>query len=287
MDGDSRAGEITFARYAYPPNELGYCGPGDPGRVFDVAVGRSSPGDDFGARARAFDGAWVYLQIIAAAAGLDDPLDARVVEAYWVGNELLDRVDPAAFAEQARARFAGQVGAHWAVLDQGGLDQGGLEQGGLDTAGQYPSVPHHGFQVFTVYPWVRLLGRGDAALTALNVLDRCRIRWARITSVEGEYLDVLGSPLSWDGRELGLGPERGERVRWARDGRAPLPDLAVGDWVSLHWDWTCDRLGPGQLLQLRERTLRQLAATNRALDRACADGGDRPMQSADQFGPGD
>jgi hypothetical protein len=251
--GSSRAGEITFARYAYPPNELGYCGPDDPGRVFDVAMGAPAPGDDFSARARAFKGAWVYLQIIAAAAGLDDPLDARVVEAYWVGNDLLDRVDPAAFAEQVHSRFAGEVGAHWAALDEGELDEGG----------RYPSVPHHGFQVFTVYPWVRLLGRGD---TALNVLDRCRIRWARITSVEGEYLDVVGSALTWDGRELGLGAERGERVRWARDGRAPLPALAVGDWVSLHWDWTCDRLGPAQLGQLRERTLRQLATTNRALN---------------------
>ena len=45
-------------------------------------------------RARQFDGAWAYLESIARAAGIADPLDERVVEAYWIGNDLLDRVDP-------------------------------------------------------------------------------------------------------------------------------------------------------------------------------------------------
>ncbi len=42
--------------------------------------------------ARTFEGAWPYLSLIAAANRIDDPLDPRVVEAYWVGNALLDRV---------------------------------------------------------------------------------------------------------------------------------------------------------------------------------------------------
>ena len=44
--------------------------------------------DDRGLRALAqqFAGAWPYLELIAPATGLADPLDRRVVEAYWVGS---------------------------------------------------------------------------------------------------------------------------------------------------------------------------------------------------------
>jgi hypothetical protein len=246
--GTARAGEIMFARYAYPPNELGYCGPDDPDGLMDIAAGR---GSHLGARARAFTGAWVYLEIIASAAGIDDPLDPRVVEGYWVGNELLEQVDAAAFAAAARSQFATEIGAHWAALDVPGPPR---------------SVPHHGFQVFTVYPWVALLSRRD---TALHVLDRCRIRWGKVVSIAGDDAQVDCRPLTWDGHNLALGPERTETVRWAMAGRSLLGRPAmVGDWISLHWDWVCDRLTPSQLVQLRRRTDHQLDITNRALWRA-------------------
>jgi hypothetical protein len=58
----SDAGARLFARYAYPPNELGYCGPDgaaamlDPDRPAEIAR-----------RARQFEGAWSYLEFLAAA----------------------------------------------------------------------------------------------------------------------------------------------------------------------------------------------------------------------------
>ena len=33
------AGPILFARYAYPPNALGYCGPADSGALLEYAAG--------------------------------------------------------------------------------------------------------------------------------------------------------------------------------------------------------------------------------------------------------
>jgi len=32
------SGAELFARYAYPPNELGYCGPGEPAALLEAAV---------------------------------------------------------------------------------------------------------------------------------------------------------------------------------------------------------------------------------------------------------
>ncbi len=83
------AGPVLFARYAYPPNRLGYCGPTDDAAVLEYGVtGRVD--ERLRDLARQFTGAWPYLQLLARDSGLD-PLDRAVVEAYWLGNSLLDR----------------------------------------------------------------------------------------------------------------------------------------------------------------------------------------------------
>ncbi|MEO6208381.1 MAG: DUF6390 family protein, partial [Candidatus Limnocylindrales bacterium] len=75
------AGASLFARYAYPPNELGYCGPQDSRAVLEYgAAGVVDRG--LVELAKGFAGAWPYLETIAGMAGIPDPLDRRVVEAY-------------------------------------------------------------------------------------------------------------------------------------------------------------------------------------------------------------
>ncbi|MGP8065881.1 MAG: DUF6390 family protein, partial [Acidimicrobiales bacterium] len=62
-------GPILFARYAYPPNALGYCGPAD----HTALLGAASEGDDLRELthlASRFEGAWPYLELIAGCNGL-------------------------------------------------------------------------------------------------------------------------------------------------------------------------------------------------------------------------
>ena len=241
-----------FARYAYPPNELGYCGP----PVAQALLGFSTSDDSVSERemvrrARGFDGAWAYLEVISAGTGASGPMEPAVVEAYWVGSSLLERVDPAVFGDTVRERFGDQVGARFS----------GLPGGPVETS---EALPHHSFHVFEVYPWVGMLGRGHGE-PALSVLDQCRIRWGRVLAVEGDRAVVRSRPLNWDGQELSLGPEREERPRWADRGRSLLRDIRAGDQVSMHWDWVCDRLSEPQQTALSKYTERQLHLTNRAL----------------------
>jgi hypothetical protein len=246
------SGPAMFARYAYPPNELGYCGPPAAQALLDSSTSDCPVSErEMIRRARGFDGAWAYLEVISAGTGAADPMQQAVVEAYWVGSPLLERVDPAVFGETVRERFGDQVGARFAGLPGGSI-------------GPAEAVPHHSFHVFEVYPWVGMLGRGDGE-PALSVLDQCRIRWGRVLAVEGERAVVRSRPLTWDGQELSLGPERAERPRWADRGRSLLRDITAGDRVSMHWDWVCDRLSERQLSALRGYTERQLYLTNRAL----------------------
>lgn len=249
------AGERLFARYAYPPNELGYCGPDGPDDSAQLLSAAAGGSGEVRARAKHFAGAWIYLQLIADAGGIDDPLDERVVEAYWIGNELLEAVDPGVFASTVRAAFVGEVGADWRTLQ---------------LPARRPRA-HHSFQVFAVYPWVRMLDRGD---TARRVLDRCRIRTAEVRSVSAEYVDVVSRPLTWRAGRLGLGHGSVERVRWSTQGRVLSGErrLAEGDRVALHMDWMCDRLTAEQAEACDRLTLDQLALTNEVIAARGLDG---------------
>src|SRR5436190_409542 len=80
--GPDLEGSRMFVRYAYPPNALGYCGP-DGFRDYAEA-GVVDQG--LVQQVQAFSGAWPYLELISAGCDIKDPLDRRVVEAYWVGN---------------------------------------------------------------------------------------------------------------------------------------------------------------------------------------------------------
>jgi hypothetical protein len=240
-------GALLFARYAYPPNALGYCGPDENRTLLEYGdAGESDQG--LVQLARSFEGAWPYLELIAGANGIDDPLDSRVVEAYWVGSPLLERVDGRSLASHLDERFRKRAGRAWDLLATSIPDGGD---------------PHHDFHVFGVYPWVGLLRSGDAT-EPLRVLESCRITPGRVVEVDGEVASVLAEPLLWDGRRLRLGVATERRVAWRRDGLGFLPDLRPGDLVSLHWDWVCDRLDARGARALSRYTRRMLALANRA-----------------------
>jgi uncharacterized protein DUF6390 len=237
-------GVSLFARYAYPPNELGHCGPPGAEALFATGSGGASA-SVVRARAPRFEGAWAYLRLLAEAAGLDDPLHPEVVTAYWLGGGLLDKVAGAALVDLVRASFGSQPGVRERLPWLADLAVAG---------------PSHAFHVFAVYPWVGLLGAGGDVPRA--TLDLCRIRWGTVESVAGEHADVRTRPLAWDGAALSLGPATVRRFRWARRHGAFVAALAPGDRVSLHWDWVCDRLDPPAVTELADRTDAQLAATN-------------------------
>lgn len=237
------AGPLLFVRYAYPPNALGYCGPAD-SAAFGQYGAAGVVDDGLVHLARAFHGAWPYLELIAGATGIADPLDRRVVEAYWVGNRLLDAIPLAATANSMEERFRPRVGRQFSHLAEAVLAGG---------------VPHHSFHVFGVYPWVGLLGDDRKADRALAVLDRCRIRWGEVTAVGYGQVTVRYRPLRWDGRHLWLGEPTAETARCSPETAA---ELRVGSLVSLHWDWVCDRLTARQARALRGYTVRHLDLVN-------------------------
>ncbi|MGH3582911.1 MAG: DUF6390 family protein [Mycobacterium sp.] len=229
-------GYAEFARYAFPPNELGYCGPADTDTLL-----RGGGAAELTAHARAFDGAWPYLDAIADAAGVD-PLDASVVRNYWVGGPLLQAVDPDALLSRLRASFAGQA------------------TGMLDALRTGEVLAHHSFHVMAIYPWIRFLDRG--AGKPVQVMQDCRVRWGTVESVHGDHAVIDSQPLTFTDGRLGLGDPVEERVRWRKDGYSLAPEPSRGQTVTAHWDWLCGALHDGERDALATATQMSLDIVN-------------------------
>lgn len=253
----SDRGALLFARYAYPPNALGYCGPAGA----DAMLSPDAT-EEIERRARQFEGAWAYLQVIAERSGIADPLDERVVEAYWLGNDLLDNVEPAWLVDQLRHLFRGQLGGSWQQAST-------------------RAKPHHSFQVFEVYPWAeRLKPDPDARANrvAVDILDRCRIRTGRVLEVLDEQALVESHPLVWDGGHLTQAGPTEEMAAWSVGGSTLLVGLSSGDRVALHWDWVCDVLTEEQVRRVEETELRQLQSLGLSAGPAVAADRARPRK---------
>ena len=244
------SGPLLFARYAYGPNQLGFCGPDAADELFGQAT--SGRADDAALRhlASQFEGAYPYLRLIADANGLADPLDARVVEAYWLGNRLLSKVTPRQLGELLDTRFRRRLnGDGWRWL------------AGKPAAG---AMPVHAFHVLDVFPRLGLLRSGEAD-RVLETMDCCRIRWGKVLERDGDWLVVAAVPLVMRDGRLEIGASRIESVRGRRDGAGFVDGAEPGDTVSLHWDWACERLTPARLGALQHSTVNQLTIANQTI----------------------
>lgn len=234
----TQPGHAVFARYAFPPNELGYCGPSG------IAAVPDGDAVDLASYARKFDGAWPYLDTLAETTGRSDPLDEQIVRSYWLGGPLLAEVDGRVLHTALSDAFRGQV------------------TGLLRDVAPEDSLAHHSFHVFVVYPWVRFLDRDPS--TPLKILQDCRIRWGIVDAVDDDHAVVVSRPLMFHSGALGLAEAVPERVRWRRDGAslasAPMP----GQTVSAHWGWICGTLTAAEAADLEVATRATLTLVNDA-----------------------
>ncbi|MGI8474851.1 MAG: DUF6390 family protein, partial [Thermomicrobiales bacterium] len=231
-------------RYGFMPNRLHFCGPDENRTLFAYGVegvvdGGLSP------LLRRFTGALPYLQLIARNNAIADPFDERVVEAYWLGNELLDGVEVRQLHDALLERFGKQLQGRTRDLILGKAPAG--------------ARPHHNFHVFDVHSRVGELDH------SLETMDQCRISWGKVTGVDGAELTVERDPLTLVDGKLALGDARTTRVVRQVEGRGFADAAAVGDWVSLHWGWICETLTQRQQANLARYTLGHLRLANQTL----------------------
>lgn len=249
MTTDVLDGPQLFLRYAFRPNVLGYCGGDDNRALFEYGIEGHVDRGLIELESQ-FEGAYPYLQLIARANRIGDPFDRRVVEAYWIGNELLERADLGALQRSVEERFKGRTRpSEWRWL-----------------AGKAPAGarPHHSFHVFEIYPRVGLM-RSGAADHVLETMEQCRIRWGRVLTANAADMTVEVQPLVMQSGKLALGEARPETVLRSIDGRGFVESATLGDWVSVHWGWACDVLTEQQRGRLERYTLHHIRLCNETL----------------------
>ena len=238
-------GTTRFVRYAFMPNRLQYCGGGASRTILDYAVAdvREPP---LVGMLKKFTGALPYLSLIARGNGIADPFDERVVEAYWLGNELLERVEARTLYDDLRARYAGQLSAK--VMDR--------------VAAKAPAgaLPHHSFHVLDVWRQTER-GRNEVLAT----VDSCRISWGTVTGIDGAELIVQRAPVVFRDGALELDTPRSERVARMFEGRGFVAGAQVGDVVSIHWSWACEVLTAAQQRALERYTRLHLRLASHTL----------------------
>lgn len=237
-------GMLRFIRYGFMPNRLRYCG-GDENRLlFDHAVEEVVDGG-LKSHLQKFTGALPYLQLIARTNGIADPFHPAVVDAYWIGNALLDRVEVRQLYDSLLARFGKQLQGRTRDLVLGKAPAG--------------ARPHHSFHVFDVHNRVGELG------PSLATMDHCRISWGTVIEIVGGELVVDRVPLLLDRGKLVLGEPVRERVMRQIEGRGFIDDAQVGDVVSIHWGWACEALRYEQHQRLERYTRHHLSLANQTI----------------------
>jgi Family of unknown function (DUF6390) len=236
-------GVALCARFSIATNRLEFCGPSDAAPTLYRTI---TLGSDLGAtRAalRKFEALYPYLEAIGAKHGLD-PFDARVVEAYWVGNDLLDAFDRRDFLAILEA------------LVRRGLPRSTAERL-RDHLPGHPT-PHHAFHVSFV-------GVGEVTghvETTLANMERCRPGWATVVSVRENALVVDQSPLVLSEGRLSLGGPRRASLTYDP---AILPDVREGSRIAVHWNHPAVVLTDAQASSLEHYTAMALSAANEAL----------------------
>lgn len=241
MDGIFRC-----SRYAFGPNRLHYCGP-DANKTMKeyLDAGESDPG--LSAILRKFQNLYPYLLHIAEGNDIRDPFDDAVVEAYWIGNRLLDTFSP--------KQYLG-------LLDDLEVKKKtGRER--FETLGRKVmrgGFPHHSFHVLNVWRETNheLLHDGDWSAVA-----ECIVSWGKVSAVSGPFIDVVTEPLLRDERgKFFLGAPVSRRL--VRDLAADIDIdlLAPGQRISIHWGVPCEVLSESAALRLRNYTLRSITLAN-------------------------
>ena len=244
-------GLATCARYSFAPNSLHYCGPE---KQVDMHAYVSQGTVDKGLYEilNRFDTLYKYLELIGIENNIGDPFDPRVVEAYWLGNDLLHKTkyqpmekllgDGLQLKKKLKPK---QFNSTLSKLDHG--------------------VAHHTFHVLNIF---RRTGHLPIAHT-LDTMDECRISWGKVKKFTNYELPITTEkkgfiklqveiiPLIYSHDRLDLGKQEIREVLSV--GLVPK----VGEWVSVHWGYVCEVLGARQVKNLEYYTKLAIRLANR------------------------
>lgn len=238
-------GILRCARYAFMPNKLSFCGPDKNTELFYYSS-TSRVDQGLNLILEEFQTLYPYLKFIARANKIKDPFDEKVVEAYWIGNQLLENID--------------KNKLYYHLLDDHQLKKKlnrSLLRRVIDKI-PLGARPHHSFHVLNV--WKRT-GNFDIMHT-LSSMDLCRINWGKIKKIEKPNFIVEYSPLVFEKNRLKLGKSVSLKILSEINDTGFLKNPKINDWISFHWGFACEVLNQNQVDNLKKYTEESIRLVN-------------------------
>jgi len=230
------AGLKLAALFSTVPNCKDYCGPRDSWKDLEKFLKNGEGAERVASLLERFVACFPYLELIAQANG-KKPFDLEVVEAYWLGNELLEKIAPEEIGKMIGKKFG-----ETKLLPKSFAEK--LVQNVPDGA-----WPHHSFQVLFVH-----FVTGKVAKTVENEAN-CLVSWAKVEEVEKDALIVKGPLVTMEnGKYVLSGLVERKVATELPDGFQLAADAAPGEWVGVHWGLAVKKLGDGELAGLQKAT---------------------------------
>ncbi|VVB98500.1 Uncharacterised protein [uncultured archaeon] len=222
------------AKFALMPNSLGHCGTDWFAGLYDRYLRGKASAWQLKAELRNFTAHFNYLKLIADCNGMR-PFDMPVVEAFWLGNELLGNVGKRDLQGMITMRF---------------VESGMAIERARRIAGNIPegAVPHHSFHVLYVGS---ITGKFKPSLALAN---KCLARPARIREVRGE----VAKAECWSVSGATERRSSTETVLLSLNGIRP-EKFEKGDLVGLHWGLASAKISEAQARNAVKYTEKNLA----------------------------
>jgi hypothetical protein len=253
MPNHENSGLFLHASYTFMPNSLGFCGPDDRGSILRHLQTRKEDEKLF-STLKDFEAAYPFIRMIGEA-NRKNPFDAKVTEAYWIGNELLRKVPKARFYSFALNELS---------KAKPGIKSNGGEIRALFRNSRFHAIPHHTFYVINTATNV-LSGKhyssAEGAKKLGEIMDNCRISWGKVVKVQKDGLVVRYQPLLIKENSLRLGGHSLKEVKYDPE-IIPFNSVKEGDSVSMHWNFACQILSKNQLINIKEFTAEDIESGN-------------------------
>lgn len=227
---------LLAARFSMIHSQLKHCRDDDASQIlYDYVVNGKNreKAADFLLR---FSSVMPYLELIASKNG-KKALDYDVIEAYWIGNGLLDNISSEDIKKMIADKFSELP-----------------PEAAEELLANIPSsaAPNHNFQILHAHS---ILGK---VAPKLRNADKCRISVATVKKVLDDKMVVSHKPFIVE-EKIRFGDIEEKEIEYDK---GFLSEVKAGDKVAMHWDFPVCILTDEQARNLDKYTEKNVEAMN-------------------------
>lgn len=228
--------------YALMPNQLNLCGPNNQANILEFYLSLQKQPKLIASLYHMFEEfntLYPYLKLIAKCNNYQEPLSEKIVEAYWLGNDALTKVTPRDYYNYLKDELEQKKKLNPREYDN------------FTKKFNTEVLPHHNFHVFSL---ARRTGKVPVYHT-LATIDLCRISWGKVKKIVDDQLIVMSRPLAINKQgEIFEADFIEKKAINNINGVILISDLKEGDYISLHWGSSCEKLSATQVKNLQYYT---------------------------------